>query len=108
MIEPQEVTDLDLAFPAYVMGSLLPNWGDIPAEYKSGNRWAVLANHIFYKGGEDVAIKVKEGVDRRKAKRHLMACLGSYQPNHEHKIAGVAWLMSQWFDDYELPKKEPA
>ena len=21
------------------------------------------------------------------------------QPKHEHKIAGVAWLMSQWFEE---------
>jgi hypothetical protein len=29
---------------------------------------------------------------------HLKAIMGSFQPKHEHKTAGVAYLMSLWFE----------
>lgn len=38
-----------------------------------------------------------EGVDGNDAYRQLGAIMGSYQPQHVHKIAGVAYLASLWF-----------
>ena len=51
-------------------------------------------------------MKPKEGVDTKKALRHVKAVLGSWEPKHEHKEAGVAFLLNEWFDDvtYETTK----
>jgi hypothetical protein len=95
-MEPKEITDLDLAFPGPVIDlGLLPKWEDIPEEFRNrDNEWAKAASKLFFKGGKGLAFK--EGVAVVKAKRHIAACLRSYQPKHEHKIAGVGWLLSQW------------
>jgi hypothetical protein len=41
---------------------------------------------------------VREGVDAKAAWRHCAALLRSFEPKHEHKEAGVAYLMSQYFE----------
>jgi len=40
----------------------------------------------------------KDGVDVKKAMRALKAALGSFEPKHEHKMAAVGYMLSQWFD----------
>ena len=42
---------------------------------------------------------IKQGISLSLALRHLGACLSSWEPKHEHKTAGVAYLMSLWFED---------
>lgn len=101
-MDPKEVSDLDVAFPDNILWQgLLPTWEEVPEEFKEKSPWPAFVSRMFFEGGEWP--KVKDGVDGLKAKRHIMVCLRSYQPSHEHKIAGVAWLMSQWF---ELPDGE--
>jgi hypothetical protein len=58
-----------------------------------------MASTKFYRGGE--LPPEKDGIDRRAAFRHISACLGSYDPSHEHKIAGVGYLISLWFKSKE-------
>ncbi len=99
--KPTPVNDVELAFPAVVIGRYLPREDEIPSDIKS-SPWFALANRWFYHG-IDGSFVVKEGVDGAVAARHLKACLGSYQPGHEHKMAGVAYLMSLWFERYEEP-----
>lgn len=98
---PIEVDNVLLAFPADVM-RLLPKWEDIPAEFKNPNRptkWNNLFNDWFYHGLKSLVRKPKPGIDELKAIRHLSCIVGSYEPKHQHKEAGVAYLMSLWFDD---------
>ncbi len=101
-MEPKEITDLDLAFPAHVIDlGLLPKWEDIPEEFRDhNNEWNRAASKIFFRGGRGLVFK--EGVDVVKAKRHLTACLRSFQPKHEHKTAGVGWLLSQWLQNSKI------
>ena len=47
---------------------------------------------------------MKEEFDKNEVWRHLKACMGSFQPAHEHKVAGVGYLMSLWLK----PLKENA
>lgn len=97
--QPQPVTDLDVAFPANVIGRLLPPMEEIPQEFHaSSNPWCKIASGLFFSGGH--LPKSREGIDRLNASRHLRAVLGSFEPKHEHKEAGAAYLMSLW---YELP-----
>ena len=41
----------------------------------------------------------KEGVDPEKAWRAVYETLGSYRDRVEVKIASVAYMLSEWFDD---------
>lgn len=100
-----ETTKLDMAFPAQVIGRLLPRLENIPDELKHGiSEWPKWANHLFHKGGADIAMYPREGVDAEKAYLHAMCCLRSYEPKHEHKIAGVAYLLATFFEKIEVTK----
>lgn len=54
----------------------------------------------MFEGINGYGVVPKEGVDPDKAMRHLAACMRSFEPKHEHKMAGVACLMATWFEDY--------
>lgn len=43
-------------------------------------------------------LKPRDGVDRDMALRALQACLCSFEPKHEHKLAGAAMLLEEWFE----------
>lgn len=105
---PQDVTDAEIAFGGGT-DRLLPAYKDIPEEFKdwnSRNKWNKLFNDWFFNGLKNANFVCREGVDKDKAMRHLKACMGSWAPKHEHKEAGCAYLMSQFFEDvtYETGK----
>src|SRR5580704_11065350 len=101
-MKPQKIDTATLAFPTAVEGTLLPAWADIPDEFRGdrgrSNPWCSVVMEWFNNGLNPVRFKAKDGIDSNDAWRHLGACLKSRQPKHEHKVAGVAYLMSQWFD----------
>jgi hypothetical protein len=97
--KPTDLDDVHLAFPAQVMGTLLPLEGDIPTT-PTLSPWKNLAEQWFFHGLQG-SFTVKPHISTRTAARHLRACLGSYEPKQEHKIDGVAYLMSLWFDGFE-------
>lgn len=115
IVEPKEVSDVLFAFPANVVGDYLPNEDELPEEF-GPNAWihnpcCDLASGIFYgrmthKGesikvaGEKIGFTPREGVDPMMAWRHILACLKSYEPKHQHKIAGVGYLISMWIDSF--------
>ena len=100
MIPVPEVTGLDITF-----GNIkhLPKWEDIPEIYKRGNNfWNNLTSQWFFCGlkQEDLAtFKPRDGVDNKKAMMALSTILSSFEPKHEHKEAGVAYLLSEWFEE---------
>jgi len=101
MLKIPELDDAEMAFPAHAP---IPSWDDLPEEFRTGwhsnNKWCDIASTLFYKGGslEEFSLTPKEGVDKKKAIRAIKASLGSFQPKHEHKIAAVGYMLSQWFD----------
>ena len=109
---PVDVDEATYAFPADVIGTLLPKEEEIPKEIRDHwNRWkwSGLAEDWFYDGlPGDVVFYPKEGVDPKKAVRQLGACLRSYQPSQQHKIAGVAYLMDCFFEKVAVPSKGKA
>lgn len=100
---PVEISDVLLAFPAHVVGSLLPKWEDMPEEFRrERSEWCTLVNDWFHCGLKDDKVpKVKPEFDEMLVWRHLKACMGSFEPAHEHKVAGVAYLMSLWMQPIE-------
>lgn len=93
------LTDLDAVFPADVI-RLMPAWEDIPEAFKKWTGpWVELAEKWFSQGLSNVALAAKPGIEHAAALRHLSTIMRSFQPKHEHKIAAVAYLMSQWFEE---------
>lgn len=102
---PQNLTRVDLAF-----GNVkhLPKYDTLPDDYRRMNAPGCRAVSMwFYKGAEaspdgikidGVAYKAKEGVDAGKALAAIKSCLGSFEPKHEHKIAGCGFMFSEWFE----------
>ncbi len=106
MFPIQEIDDAMLAFPANVK-SLMPKYEDIPEEFKRGHtKWNELFSKWFFVGLEKLDLKPKDGVDTKKAMRHIRAVMGSYQPSHEHKEAAVAFMLNEWFEDAKWKAKE--
>ncbi len=99
--QPKEVDRITMAFPASVVGTLLPPRSAIPDDfyYERGDarQWTDLVNRWFGVGLNGDEFTAKDGIDPTKAMRQLKACMGSFEPKHEHKTSGVAWLMSRWF-----------
>lgn len=104
MLKPKKVTDADLAFGGAV-NELLPAYADIPQEFKQGsNKWNTVVSDWFYYGLKGVVWEPNEGIDVKDALRHVKAVLGSYAPKHEHKMAGCAYLLSEFFADVTYVK----
>ena len=92
-----DVNDLELAFGGDT-ARLLPPYADIPDEFKHGHgTWNQLVSAWFFRGIADLKLMPKDGVDQKKALRHIRAVMVSFDPKHEHKEAGCAFLFSQWF-----------
>ncbi|RKN75023.1 hypothetical protein [Paenibacillus ginsengarvi] len=105
-IAVQEVTDLNLAFGGD-MKKLLPPYNEIPQEFRSErSKWNKVVSDWFYYGLKNAEWNPKEGVETQKALRHVKAIMGSWEPKHEHKEAGCAYLLSEFFHDvkYERAK----
>jgi len=102
MMQPKEISDVMMAFPANVVGDYLPEWSDIPEEFRKGWNSSYgacnLSSDIFSwrLGDKKIGFVPMDDVDPGMAWRHICACLGSFEPKHEHKIAGVGYLISLW------------
>jgi hypothetical protein len=94
-----EVTDVNIAFAG--VDKYLPEWKEIPEEFKkhSGTMWNKLFSDWFFCGLEELKLNVKEGVDNKKSIRLIMALMRSFSSSHEHKEAGVAYLMSLFYKE---------
>jgi hypothetical protein len=116
---PKEVTHLNQAFPGRIIGVLLPEKEEIPEEFKNSfsadspsvssspptpREWCSFVGHWFFHGIRGFTIQPKKGIALPQALKHLTACMTSFEPKHEHKEAGVAYLCSLWLDGFE--KKE--
>ena len=99
------VDDLTMAFGPSRISDLLPAYADIPAEFKRGNAWTEMVDRWVFSGlPKETVITPKAGVDAKQALRHVGACMRSFEPQHEHKTAGCAYLLSQWFDVFGTAK----
>lgn len=63
---------------------------------KDSNPWNQWISKWFFNGLKEYAVAV-EGVNFKDAHTHIKVILGSFEPKHEHKIAGRAYLASMWF-----------
>lgn len=103
-MKPMPTTRLDLIFGGD-MRKFLPPWETLPREFQQGDtKWNRVASRWFFSGlPKGTIFSPKAGIDVQEALRHLAAILASFEPKQEHKEAGVAYLMSLWFYDIEIP-----
>ena len=100
MFPISDVDPVTMAFGAVDTSKLMPPYADIPQEFKHGSgKWNRLMSDWFYCGVKNMVLTPREGVDQVKALRHIKSILASFEPKHEHKEAGVAYLLDQWFSD---------
>lgn len=90
------INDVEMAFST---NRLLPEWLDIPADFKSGNDYTKLAEAIFHDWPlPKQTIEFQHGFQDDAAAADLNKCirahLQSWSPKHEHKIAGVGFMIS--------------
>ena len=103
--QPVAVSEANLVFGGR-MSELLPPIADIPGEFRRGdNEFFRVVSRWFHDGlPNGTEFIPKAGIDASKALRHVQAILCSFQPKHEHKIAGVAYLLSLWFERVDIPE----
>ena len=103
-----EISTLDLAFPTNVDG-ILPAWEEIPDQFKkwNGTKWNRLFNDWFHLGLKSIKLIPKKGIDIEKAIRMVSYCMRSWEPKHEHKEAGCAYLLSEFFKDAKWEVNKP-
>jgi len=94
-VEPKEVSLPTLAFPADV-SDLLPDSADIPKEFWDHyNEYATLGRQWFF--GKTMAVVFdRPGINGDTAGKHITCCLRTYSVKHEHKEAGVGYLLYLW------------
>ena len=80
---------------------LLPAWSEIPEEFKrpDGTKWNRVVSDWFFYGLRNVVWTPRPGVDASEALARVETCVRSWQPRHEHKEAGCAYLLSECFAD---------
>lgn len=102
--KPKPVSDLILAFSANVIGEYLPLETEIPDDfYQCGNQYNRIVSKIFFGSTNGWDFLLKDGIDLTAFSRHIKVCLGSFEPKHEHKIAGVAYLFPLWCEEIREP-----
>jgi hypothetical protein len=97
MFPIKSVTGADLAFGGPIR-DLMPAYRDLPREYPDRGKWLDLVDDWFFSGLKSFDSKPRAGVDKGKAMAHVRAIICSFEPSHEHKREGCAWLLSQWFE----------
>jgi len=80
---------------------LLPKRVEVPEEFQCGSasKWNKLFNDLFYFGLAELNITPKEGVDTNAALKCIKAHMASWEPKHQDKESGVAYMMSILFED---------
>jgi hypothetical protein len=87
------ISDVEIAFGTT---KLLPPWEAIPEDFRKGNQYTALVSNLFYgRPLPDSPISIVEGVKHEDLSRAVHAHLISYAPKHEHKIAGIGYMISK-------------
>lgn len=99
--KPVPANKLEIAFPAHGIARL-PPYNQIPAEFKTDKPVANgFVRDLFYNGfkGDSTCVP-RDGIEAYDALSHIAAIVGSYEPKHEHKIAGAAYLAALWIESF--------
>jgi len=94
--------------PNLPISELMPPMAEIPEQFKKHklkNKWNKLFTDWFYFGIEGCEWIPKEGINTDEAYAHIASIMGHIDCRHEHKEAGVAYLLSEFFEDVKYRRK---
>ena len=98
MTPKEGITNWDMAFGPNSIAEWLPAKDDIPKEFWQENKYTKIIHRWFFSGAEGVVFVPKGGINKSNALAHIKVCLMSFEPPHEWKTAGCAYLLSLWFE----------
>lgn len=109
MYKIQEVSSVNLSLGCGALG-LMPAYHDLPEEFRKNSHplVAFVARWFFCGLPEGTKFVPRQGVDTKNALRHIRAILCSFEPKHEHKEAGCAYLLDQWLERVDIPGGQAA
>lgn len=94
-LTPETLASISMPESAFGTTRLLPDWDDIPEDFRQGNLYTELAEALFYERPlPDCVITLKEGFDPSALNFAVRAHLTSFAPKHEHKITGVGFMIA--------------
>lgn len=80
---------------------IMPPYDELDKNFKYGKTiWNEAVSDWFFSGVKKSQFVENTGIDKEAAFMHLRAIISSWEPKHEHKEAGAAYLMSLWFKKY--------
>lgn len=83
-----------------LMKTFLPTMDEIPSEFKGeygdAVKWCDAVNDFFFCGAKEITMTCRNGIKQEDVIRHIRLVISSWEPPHEQKIAGCAWLLSLW------------
>lgn len=86
------ITDVELAFSTT---RLLPPWAQVPEAFRRGNGYTEMVSDLFIgRLDGDRELEIREGYTDQMVARTVQAHLKAFEPKHEHKIAGVGYMLS--------------
>ena len=82
---------------------VMPAREDLPQDFRVNwhsdkQEWCRFVSGIFYNGGKFLS-NPKDGINKDDARIHFQHIISSWEPSHEHKTGGAAYLLSLWFKD---------
>lgn len=96
---PDDVRSISEPELAFGTVRFLPEWTEIPEDFRNGNAYTDIVERIFFGRPlpdlQMVETPAFDAVTSDAKRDFIMAHLKSFQPKHEHKIAGVGYLFSQ-------------
>lgn len=103
-MKPIKVDDVNRVFGGKTH-ELVPKMNEIPKEFQYGkSKWNKVFGDWFFYGLENCVWTPKKDVNKEDALRHIGAVMRSYEIKHEHKEAGVAFLLNEFFEDVQYDK----
>lgn len=108
-----ESTDVVFGLTGTIIDTYMPKWTDLPEDFRrergAAKKWTNIVDDLFFHGAKDIRCTVKDPtIEQRDIIKHIAMLLQSFEPSHEHKTAGVAYLLSLWCDDmtYTIPPRK--
>lgn len=100
---PMSVTDEEVMFGGR-LETLLPPYEALPAEFRDEqDAYSAVVWQWYFRGLRTDYLRPRRDIDAKAAWRHLRAVMACWdptrpQPTYAHKAAGIAYLMSLWFE----------
>lgn len=100
---PVDVSDFEFAYGARDPRSLLPPTNRLGARAGELKPWLEVSRACLDHGFDTLTtMRVRTGVDVRRALRHLGALMNARLGDAE-KVAGMAVLLHAWFEEVAMP-----